>query len=113
MFPGGGDLSGLLKQAQEMQAQYQQAQEELAEAEVEASSGGGLVTAVVSGEGDLKKVSIDPKAVDTDDLESLEDMVVAAVQAASADAKAMAEEKLGPVGDALGNLTGGMGLPGM
>ncbi|WP_025273516.1 YbaB/EbfC family nucleoid-associated protein [Haloglycomyces albus] len=112
MFPGG-DMSKMLEQAQQMQAQYEQAQAELAEAEVSADAGGGLVRATVSGDGELKDITIDPKAVDPDDIESLQDMVVAAVQAASSDAQNLAEEKLGPVGDALGNMTGGLGLPGM
>nr|WP_100447647.1 YbaB/EbfC family nucleoid-associated protein [Glycomyces xiaoerkulensis] len=113
MFPGGGDMQKLLQQAQQMQADYMQAQEELQEAEVTASAGGGLVSATVSGDGDLKSVKIDREAVDPEDVETLEDLVVAAVQAATEDAKRIAEEKMGPLGDALGGLGGGMGLPGM
>ncbi|GAB3645968.1 YbaB/EbfC family nucleoid-associated protein [Glycomyces tarimensis] len=113
MFPGGGDMQKLMQQAQQMQADYMQAQEELASAEVTASAGGGLVSATVTGDGELKGVKIDPKAVDPDDVETLEDLVLAAVQAATEDAKRLAAEKMGPLGDALGGLGGGLGLPGM
>ncbi|CAM3559863.1 YbaB/EbfC family nucleoid-associated protein [Stackebrandtia soli] len=115
MFPGGGapNMQKLLKQAQQMQADYLAAQEELNSAEVTASAGGGLVSATVSGAGELKSVSIDPKAVDLDDLETLEDLVVAAVAAANADAKELAEEKMGPITQAMSGMSGGLGLPGM
>lgn len=113
MFPGGGDMQKLLQQAQQMQADYMQAQQELASAEVTASAGGGLVSATVSGDGELKSVKIDPKAVDPDDVETLEDLVLAAVQAATEDAKNLAAQKMGPLGDALGGLGGGLGLPGV
>jgi DNA-binding YbaB/EbfC family protein len=114
LFPGGGaNMQKLLKQAQQMQADYVAAQEELANAEVTSSAGGGLVSATVSGTGELKSVSIDPKAVDLDDLETLEDLVVAAVSAANDDAKALAEEKLGPITQAMTGMSGGLGLPGL
>lgn len=112
MFPGG-DMQDLLKQAQQMQNDYLQAQQELNDSEVTALAGGGLVSATVSGAGELQRVSIDPKAVDPDDVESLEDMVLAAVQAANDEAKKVAEEKLGPISEAIGGMGGGMGLPGM
>ncbi|QSB04840.1 YbaB/EbfC family nucleoid-associated protein [Natronoglycomyces albus] len=112
MFPGG-DMQSLLKQAQKMQEDYVQAQQELNESEVTASAGGGLVSATVSGAGELLGVKIDPKAVDPDDVEALEDLVLAAVQAANNEAKKVAEEKLGPISEALGGMGGGMGLPGM
>jgi len=109
----GGDLQKMLQQAQQMQADMMQAQAELAESEVTASAGGGLVSATVTGDGELKGVKIDPKAIDPDDVETLEDLILAAVQAANADAKRLAAEKMGPLGDALGGMTGGLGLPGM
>jgi DNA-binding YbaB/EbfC family protein len=109
----GGDLQKMLQQAQQMQADMMQAQAELAESEVTASAGGGLVSATVSGDGELKGVKIAPEAVDPEDVETLEDLVLAAVQAANADAKRLAAEKMGPLGDALGGMTGGLGLPGM
>jgi DNA-binding YbaB/EbfC family protein len=106
-------MGKLLQQAQQMQADMMQAQAELAETEVSASAGGGLVTATVTGDGELKGVTIDPKAVDPEDVETLEDLILAAVQAATEDAKRLAAEKMGPLGDALGGMTGGLGLPGM
>nr|WP_240192713.1 YbaB/EbfC family nucleoid-associated protein [Glycomyces sp. YM15] len=109
----GGDLQKMLQQAQQMQADMMQAQAELAESEVTASAGGGLVSATVTGDGELKGVKIDPKAVDPEDVETLEDLILAAVQAANADAKRLAAEKMGPLGDALGGMSGGLGLPGM
>ena len=109
----GGDLQKMLQQAQQMQADMMQAQAELAESEVTASAGGGLVSATVTGDGELKGVKIDPKAIDPEDVETLEDLILAAVQAANADAKRLAAEKMGPLGDALGGMTGGLGLPGM
>ncbi|WP_344469324.1 MULTISPECIES: YbaB/EbfC family nucleoid-associated protein [Glycomyces] len=109
----GGDLQKMLQQAQQMQADMMQAQAELAESEVTASAGGGLVSATVSGDGELKGVKIAPEAVDPEDVETLEDLILAAVQAANADAKRLAAEKMGPLGDALGGMTGGLGLPGM
>ena len=111
MRPGGGqpNMQALMKQAQKMQAQLAAAQEELAETEVTGSAGGGLVTARVTGAGEVVGISIDPKAVDPDDVESLEDLVVAALRDASATAQALAAEKMGPLTGGLG----GLGLPGM
>ncbi len=106
-------MQKMLQQAQQMQADMMQAQAELAESEVTASAGGGLVSATVTGDGELKGVKIDPKAVDPEDVETLEDLILAAVQAANEDAKRLAAEKMGPLGDALGGMTGGLGLPGM
>nr|WP_244615821.1 YbaB/EbfC family nucleoid-associated protein [Stackebrandtia albiflava] len=106
-------MQQLLQQAQQMQADYLAAQQELAVAEVTASAGGGLVSATVNGAGELKAVKIDPKAVDPEDVETLEDLVVAAVHAANEDARAMAEAKLGPITEAMTGFSGGLGLPGM
>lgn len=98
------DMQKLMKQAQQMQAQMQAAQAQLADERVEASSGGGMVTVVATGAGDIVSIKIDPDAVDTDDIEMLEDMVLAAVNEAARMAADMANQKLAP-------LTGGMGLP--
>lgn len=106
-------MAKLLQQAQQMQNDMLKAQAELAETEVSASAGGGLVTATVTGDGELKGVKIDPKAVDPEDVETLEDLVLAAIQAANENAKRLAAEKMGPLGDALGGMTGGLGLPGL
>lgn len=106
MIPGGQpNLQELLKQAQQMQAQMASAQEELADAEVTGSAGGGLVTATMSGTLDLVKVDIDPKVVDPEDIETLSDLIVAAVHAASEEARKLQQEKMGP---ALGGMAGGM-----
>ena len=90
MRPGGQpNMQQIMKQAQKMQQQVAQAQAELAEAEVTGTAGGGLVTVVVTGLGEYKSVKIDPKAVDPDDVETLEDLVLAAIHnAAEAAARA-------------------------
>ena len=79
MMPGMPDLSQIVLKAQQMQAEMERAQASLAEAEVTGTAGGGLVTAVVSGGGDLLRLRIDPSVVDPSDVETLEDLVVAAV----------------------------------
>ena len=103
---GQFDMNKLLQQAQQMQAQMQQAQEELAHETVEASAGGGMVTVKATGAGDLVEIKIDPKAIDPDDPELLQDLVLAAVNEALRSAQALAQSKLG------GSL-GGLGLPGL
>lgn len=109
MRPGGQpNLQQMLKQAQKMQQQMAVAQAELAEAEVTGTAGGGLVTVTVSGAGEVKSVKIDPKVVDPDDVETLEDLVLAAVHNANEAVRALAEEKMGPVTGGMG----GLGLPG-
>ncbi len=109
MRPGGQpNLQQLMKQAQKMQQQIAQAQTELAEAELTGTAGGGLVTVTVAGSGEVKSVKIDPKAVDPEDVETLEDLVLAAIHNAADEAKRLTEEKMGPVAGGMG----GMGLPG-
>ena len=113
MRPGGQpNLQQLMMQAQKMQQQLADAQAELAEAEVTGTAGGGLVTVSMRGSGEVLSVKIDPKAVDPDDIETLEDLVLAALHTASDAVKQLTEEKMGPVTSGLGGL-GGMGLPGM
>ncbi|SDD12876.1 YbaB/EbfC family nucleoid-associated protein [Auraticoccus monumenti] len=102
MLPEGTDMSGLLAQAQAMQSQMMQAQEELAEATVEGTAGGGLVTATMSGTGELLSLAISPEACDPADTESLADMVVAAVRDASNKGQALAAAKMGPLAGGLG-----------
>ena len=101
-------MQDLLKQAQKMQQQMMAAQEELAQAEVEGSAGGGLVVAKVSGVGELTGLTIDPKAVDPDDVETLADLVVAAVRDATSNAQSLQQEKMGP----LAGGAAGLGIPG-
>jgi hypothetical protein len=103
-------MNKLLQQAQQMQTQMAKAQEELAQETVEASAGGGLVTVKANGTGEITEIKIDPKAIDPDDPELLEDMVLAAVNEATRSAQALAESKLGGM---MGGLGGGLGLPGM
>ena len=103
-----GDMSGFLAQAQAMQQQLLAAQQELAETEVQGTAGGDLVTATVTGAGELVGLTIKPEAVDADDTETLADLVVAAVRDANHQAQALASSKLGPLAGGLG---GGAGLP--
>jgi len=103
-----GDMSGLLAQAQAMQEQFLNAQEELAEMQIEGSAGGDLVTATVTGSGELLGLVIKPEAVDSSDTETLADLVVAAVRDATNKAQAVAASKLGPLAGGLGM---GGGLP--
>ena len=100
------DMNKLLQQAQQMQAQMAQAQEELAKEVVEAAAGGGLVTVKATGAGEVREITIDPKAIDPDDPELLEDLVLAAVNEALRSAQALVQSKLG------GTL-GSLGLPGL
>lgn len=107
MQPGGmPDMAKLMQQAQQMQQQLAAAQAELATAEVTGSAGGGLITAVMDGSGALRSVTIDPSVVDPEDIETLQDLVVAAVHDAARSATALSAEKMGP-------LTQGLGLPGL
>jgi DNA-binding YbaB/EbfC family protein len=108
-MPAQPNMQQLMKQAQKMQQQMLSAQQELAETEVSGTAGGGLVTATVTGAGEVLGVKIDPKAVDPDDVESLEDLVVAAIRDASRAAAALAEQKMGPLTQGMG----GLGLPGV
>jgi nucleoid-associated protein EbfC len=111
--PGGQpNLQQLMKQAQKMQQQMAAAQAELAEAELTGTAGGGLVTVTVNGTGDVKSIKIDPKAVDPDDVETLEDLVVAALHNAAEAARQLTEQKMGPLTAGLGGMGGGLGLPG-
>ena len=95
-------LNEMMRQAQKMQADMVAAQEALAEETVEASVGGGMVTAFVSGTGDLRKISISPDVVDPDDVEMLEDLVVAAVVEATRMAQELAQQRMGGLGGLLG-----------
>ena len=103
------DFNKMLEQVQQMQGQMQKAQEELKNETVQASAGGGMVTVIATGAGEIKEIKIDPKAIDPDDPEMLADLVVAAVNEALRSSQSLVEAKLGP---ALGGLHG-LGLPGM
>jgi nucleoid-associated protein EbfC len=106
----GMDMSKLLQQVGQMQQQMQQAQADLAKETVEASAGGGMVTVTADGTGQIKGISIDPKAIDPDDPEMLADLVLAAVNEALRSANSLAESKLGGLA---GGALGGLGLPGL
>lgn len=106
MFGEGADMSGLLAQAQAMQQQLAQAQEELAATTVSGSAGGDLVTAEVSGAGELQALSIKPEACDPEDTETLADLIVAAVRDANNQASAMAAAKMGPMAGGMGSALG-------
>ena len=105
-------MAQLLQQAQQMQQQLVAAQEELARTEVTGSAGGGLVTATMTGGGELTALTIAPAAVDPDDLETLQDLVVAAVRDAKRAADELAAAPMGPLAGGLGGGPGGLGLPG-
>jgi DNA-binding YbaB/EbfC family protein len=109
--PVGGqpNMQQLMKQAQKMQQQMVAAQEALASTELTGTAGGGLVTATVSGAGEVLGVKIDVKAVDPDDVESLEDLVLAAIRDGQRQAQEAGEQAMGPVSGGLG----GLGLPGL
>jgi nucleoid-associated protein EbfC len=106
----------MLQQIQKMQQDMQLAQEELASMRVEATVGGGVVKATVTGAGELVGIAIDPAVVDPSDVETLEDLVLAAVNEANRQARDLAQQKLGGVtsGIDLGGLGGaGGGLGGL
>jgi DNA-binding YbaB/EbfC family protein len=103
------DMNKMLRQVQEMQAQMTQAQEELAKETVESSAGGGMVRVKATGAGEIVEVKIAAEAIDPDDPEMLEDLVLAAVNEALRNAQELMQSKLG---GAMGGLSG-LGLPGM
>ena len=108
-FPGmmgGANMQQLARQAQKLQQQMTKMQEELDEREFEADSGGGMVTAKVNGKRELLSISIKPEAVDPEDVEMLEDLVMAAVNEALRTAAETVEREMG-------KLTGGMNMPGL
>jgi nucleoid-associated protein EbfC len=104
------DMNQLFQQVGQMQEQMQKAQAELANETVEATAGGGMVTVVANGTGEIREIKIDPKAIDPNDPEILEDMIVAAVNEAIRAAQNLMESKLGGL---TGGALGGLGLPGL
>lgn len=108
-FPGGGgmgNMNAIMKQAQKMQAEMAKAQEEIKEMSFEATVGGGMVKAVAMGNATIKSITIDPEAVDPDDVEMLQDMVTAAVNEALRGVNEMSAVRMNAA-------TGGMNIPGM
>lgn len=107
-FPGmGGNFGNLMKQAQKMQKDMEKVQTELQEKTIEASAGGGAITVVVTGKKELKEITIKPEVVDPEDVEMLQDLIMAAVNEALRKADEM-------VNGEMGKITGGMGgMPGL
>ncbi|HEU5033544.1 MAG TPA: YbaB/EbfC family nucleoid-associated protein [Mycobacteriales bacterium] len=105
-MPPQPNMQQLMKQAQQMQQQLMAAQAELADLQVEGSAGGGLVRATMTGAGELVSLTIDPQAVDADDVETLQDLVVAAVRDAARVAADLTQQKMGPLAGGLGGLPG-------
>src|ERR1044072_6645314 len=111
---GGFDLNALMKQAQQMQADMAEAQEKLKAEIVEASAGGGMVKVKMSGDLRLLEISIDPEAIDPEDAELLQDMVLAAVNEGIPAAQDLASSKVGGrAGIGGAGALGRLGLPGM
>lgn len=100
---GGGNMNQMMMQARKMQQDLQKAQEEIAETEV-VGSAGGVVEVVITGDKKVVSVSIKPEAVDPDDVEMLEDLIVAAFNSALEEADALSAELLGPMAGMLGGL---------
>lgn len=105
-FPGmPGNMNNMMKQVQKMQKDMQRVQEEVEQKTVEASAGGGAITVVASGKKEIKSITIKPDVVDPDDVEMLQDLIMAAVN----ESLRMAEEM---VSKEMGKVTGGLNIPG-
>ena len=100
------NIGQIAKMAQQMQAQMAQAQQELAETTMEATAGGGAVRIVITGAQEVRSVEIDPSAVDPDEVDMLQDLVMTAVNEAISRSKELERERMGKI-------AGGMGIPGM
>jgi len=96
----------IMRQAQELQAKLAKAQQELAETTIEASSGGGAVKVTINGQQQIQSVKISPEAINPDDVELLEDLVLTAVSEAITKSQELAAKRLG-------KLTGGLNIPGL
>ncbi len=103
---GGGNMNNMMKQVQKMQQQMEAAQREIEEKEIESTSGGGAVNVVVTGKKVLKSLKIDPEVVDKDDVEMLEDLIVAAINEAFRKADETSEQEMKKI-------TGGLNIPGL
>lgn len=106
MLPGGKNMKDLMKQAQKMQQEMMKSQEELENKIFEASAGGGMVKIEMNGKYELKSIKLDPEAVDPEDVEMLEDLILAALQEAHGKVSESSNETMG-------KLTGGMKIPGL
>lgn len=107
MAKGGfGNMGNMMKQVQQMQAKMEKLQAELEEMEIEGTSGGGMVTVTVNGKQDVLAIKLDPEVVDKDDVEMLQDLIVAAISQAKEKAAEIQAEHMSEV-------TGGLNLPGL
>jgi DNA-binding YbaB/EbfC family protein len=106
MPPMGGNMNNLIKQAQKLQKQMEDLKDELSKKTVEVTTGGGAVKAVANGDKHIIEIKIKPEVIDPDDVEMLEDLVLAAVNEALKKAEEMMSSEMG-------KLTGGMNIPGM
>ncbi len=106
MAKGGFNMQGLMKQAQKMQEKMAKAQEELKDKTVEATVGGGMIKVVFNGSQELLSIEIDKEAVDPEDVETLQDLVLSAVNAGLKKSQDMVQSEMG-------DITGGMNIPGM
>jgi DNA-binding YbaB/EbfC family protein len=107
------DFGAILKQAQQMQQDMLKVQEELKNESVDATVGGGMVAVKMSGDLELQEIKIDPEAVDPEDVDMLQDMVLAAVNEAIRAAQELAASRMNQAAGGLGGMGGGLGLPGM
>ncbi len=105
-FGGGANMQQLMRQAQKMQQQMQEAQEKLEAAEYEATSGGGMVSVKVSGSRELTSITIDPQVVDPDDIEMLQDLIIAAVNEAIRKGEEARESAMSRMAPGLGGMGG-------
>lgn len=106
MGKGPGNMQSMIKQAQKMQEDMQKAQAELETQEFSASSGGGAVKATVSGKKEITSLTIEPDAVDPEDVEMLQDLIISAVNEAMRQVESASEEQMN-------SITGGMNIPGL
>ncbi|NOZ09018.1 MAG: YbaB/EbfC family nucleoid-associated protein [FCB group bacterium] len=109
MFPKGGNMAGMLKQAQQMQAKMAKAQAELEDLLVEGQSGGGMVTVTANGKKDIVSIKIEKEILE-EDIEMVEDLILVAVNQALQNAASAAEEKMNSV---TGGMLGNLKIPGM
>ena len=105
-FPGGGGRNNMMKQIEKLQKQMEEMQENLANEEISATAGGGAVRATVNGNKELISIDLDKDVVDPDDVEMLEDLIVAAVNEAMRNAESKMNSQMG-------KLTGGLNIPGL
>lgn len=101
------DMNELLTRATQVQAQLQQAQQEILDSEIEGTAGNGLVKVTMTGGAEVKSISIDPQVVDPDDVETLQDLILGALQDGHAKAGQLAEQKIGPFTAGNGAIPGG------